>query len=107
MLHKITSSKFADDTKITAECLYELRSDLVRLHGLASENKMVFSVDETKLIWVSLKKPDVKEQHTIHLPNKLKTESKLSLGSNTKLVTEKSELLHTIEVYTNCFPNKV
>ena len=54
-LHKITSSKFADDTKITTECLYELRSDLVRLHGLASENKMVFNVDETKLICVSSK----------------------------------------------------
>ena len=55
--------------------------------NLASENKMVFNADETKLIWVSLKKPDVQDQHTIHLPNKLKTESKLSLGSNTKLVT--------------------
>ena len=74
MLHKITSSKFADDTKITTECLYDLRNDLNRLHGLTSENKMVFNADETKLIWVSLKKPDVKEQHTKHLPNKLKTE---------------------------------
>ena len=74
--------------------------------SLASENKMVFNADETKLTWVSLKKPDVKDQHTIHLPNKLKTESKLSLSSNTKLVTAKSELLHSIELDTNCFLNK-
>ena len=106
MLHEITSSKLADNTKITTECLYELRNDFFRLHGLESENKMVFNADETKLKWVSLKKPDVKEQHTIHLPNKLKTESNLSLVSKTKLITAKSELLHSIELDTNCFLNK-
>ena len=106
MLHKIRSSKFADDTKITTDCLYKLRNDLFRLQGLASEIIMVFIADESKLIWVSLKKPDVKDQHTIHLPNKLKTESKLSLVSKTKLITAKSELLHSIELDTNCFLNK-
>ena len=107
MLHKITSSKFADDTKITTECLYDLRNDLNRLHGLTSENKMVFNADETKLIWVSLKKTRCKGTTHETLTKQTENGVKLSLGSNTKLVTAKSELLHTIEIDTNCFPNKV
>ena len=41
---------------------HELQNDLLRLHDWALESKMVFKADKTKLIWFSLKKPDVKEQ---------------------------------------------
>ena len=53
---------FADDTKETTKCSYELQNDLIRLHDWAFENKMVFNADKTKLIWFSLEEPDVKAQ---------------------------------------------
>ena len=52
----------ADDTKLTTKSHYELQNELLRLHDWAFENKMVFIADKTKLIWFSLKTPDVKEQ---------------------------------------------
>ena len=48
---------FADDTKITTKCPYELQNDLLRLHDWALENGMVFIADKTKPIRFSLKKP--------------------------------------------------
>ena len=47
--------------------------------------------------------PASHSSHTIHLINKLKTESELSLGSNNDFITAKSELLHSIEFDKNCF----
>ena len=57
-----------------------------------------------RLSWSTL--PAYYCSHTIHLLTKLKTESKLSLGSNTDFISAKSELLHSIELDTNCFLNK-
>ena len=54
--------KFADDTKITTKCPYELQNGLLRLHAWAFEVKMGLIADKTKLIWFSLERPDVKEQ---------------------------------------------
>ena len=62
MLHKFSHFIFADDTKIIMKYPHELQNDLLRLHDWALESKMVFKADKTKLIWFSLKKPDVKEQ---------------------------------------------
>ena len=45
--------------------------------------------------------------HTIHLLNKLETESKLALGSNTDFIIATSELLHSIELDTNCLLDKI
>ena len=50
--------------------------------------------------------PAYYSSHTIHQLNKLRTESKLSLGSNTGFITAKSELLQSIELDTNWFLNK-
>ena len=49
--------------------------------------------------------PEYHSTHTIHLLNNLKTESKLSLGSNTDFITAKSELLFSIDFDTNSFLN--
>ena len=53
---------FADDTKISPKCPFELQNDLIRPHDRAFENKTVFNADKTNIIWFSLKKRDVKEQ---------------------------------------------